>query len=123
VAIGVIPVKMLPYTGNIGRSTESLPAGDVDVDQDPWVVTTGVRCEVQASGGRLLQRPFGREVRSTHLAFLQPTVDIQEGDLFKPTSGSYSGQIFEILFVNHLREHHIEADMEVHVDHTADGTI
>jgi hypothetical protein len=66
-----------------------------------------------------MQLPFGREVRSTHLAFLPPTADVQEGDLFKVDSGPYKGDFHQVMFVNKLRTHHIELDLMFSPDQTA----
>lgn len=82
-------------TNSIGERTES------------WApVASSVPASIQPRSGNYRQREYGREVESTHVAFLGAGADLVAGDRLE-----LSGTRYLVTFVAVHRNHHIEADL------------
>jgi len=96
--------SLLIKSGTILRATTVTTSASGEETKTYTPVTTGVPCDVQVTSGGEVQYPFGTMVESNAKAFFLPGVDIREDDRLL-----VDGLTYEVLFVENVRGHHLEA--------------
>lgn len=99
---------LLSQTCTIRRNTSDTVSASGEQTRGYTDLATGVPCEIQPVKGKTERYDFGDVIEASFRGFFLPGQDIRPGD--KVVVGSTE---YDVLFVDPVRGHHIEADLAV----------